>query len=419
ASLEYHGDGRFLKIHEKYVQLFKEPISFNDDDVGSRNDDGNGDDDGNGNGDDESNDKDGGNGDEKEEPVEDDGGNRDGNENGDGDDVDGGRKSSDAFTEKQVESTVKQSVDPTRKEKVVDEEAFEITCTPESYMQWLDENADFGDALNAIDEDLLRIEDSDAGPLTPERLATCASKASLSLEKRMVKPSSYLLSPYINKKMKTLSMFDGTLPSDEDKWEIFSAQVSAQFKDNVDGLALNGIDLAFFPICLFGHFYVVVFKFAKVTSMTILDNSDSGATYDSKYKEACEVLKKLFARHLKLYGHKRHASVGNLKEKIPKLKWKTKANFRDCGIFTMLHMESYIGETAKAWDCGLVAESKLQSDMLRCLRFKFATKILLHEVNVHARKMFELAKEFDKVKPQEKISIIVEAFKKREQRERN
>ncbi|GKB04789.1 hypothetical protein Tco_0832984, partial [Tanacetum coccineum] len=156
------------------------------------------------------------------------------------------------------------------------------------------------------------------------------------------------------------------------RWENFSAQVSAQFKDNVNGLALNGIDL-----------------------------------------------KKLFTRHLKLYGHQRHSKIQRLKAKILKMKWKTKTNFRDCGIFTMLHMESYIGQTAKSWDCGLVAESKLQCDMLRRLRFKYAIKILLHEINVHAPKMLELAKEFDKLDSREKLSIVVGAVKKREERERS
>nr|GEU40473.1 hypothetical protein [Tanacetum cinerariifolium] len=85
----------------------------------------------------------------------------------------------------------------------------------------------------------------------------------------------------------------------------------------------------------------------------------------------------------------------------------------------MHHMESYIGQTATTWDCGVVTESKLQCDMLRRLRFKFATKILLHELNVHAQKMLELAKEFDKVYAREKLSIVVEAVKKRDQRERS
>ncbi|GJT00275.1 hypothetical protein Tco_0821444, partial [Tanacetum coccineum] len=128
--------------------------------------------------------------------------------------------------------------------------------------------------------------------------------------------------------------------------------------------------------------------------------------------------KKFFARHLELYGHNRHARVGRLKPIILKLKWKTKGNFHDCGIFTLLHMESFNGGTAANWDCGLVVESELQYDMLRRLRFKFATKILLHEINVHAEKMLKLAKEFDKVDSLEKMSIIIEAVKNMEQRDR-
>ncbi|GKB88246.1 ulp1 protease family, C-terminal catalytic domain-containing protein, partial [Tanacetum coccineum] len=217
----------------------------------------------------------------------------------------------------------------------------------------------------------------------------------------------------------TKSMFDGTLSTYEEKWKSFAAEVSAQFKDNVGGLALSGIDLAFFPICFSGHFYVVVFSITNTTSMTILDNMDSGATYDSKYKQPCDLLKKLFASHLRLYGHERHSKIGRLKARIPKLKWKTKANVKDYGIFSMLHMESYMGQTAKTWDCGLVAESKQQCDMLRQLRFKFATKILLHEINVHAQKMIRYAEEFDKIMGFQKMCIVVDALKNREEREKN
>ncbi|GJW09171.1 hypothetical protein Tco_1571594 [Tanacetum coccineum] len=96
---------------------------------------------------------------------------------------------------------------------------------------------------------------------------------------------------------------------------------------------------------------------------------------------------------------------------------KDKENFHDCGIFTMLHMETFDGGPASNLDCGLLVESQLQRDMLRRLRFKFSTKILLHEINVHAGKMLELAKEFDKTDPVEKMAIIVDAFKKREERD--
>ncbi|PWA74618.1 hypothetical protein CTI12_AA249350 [Artemisia annua] len=184
------------------------------------------------------------------------------------------------------------------------------------------------------------------GLLTPEKMGTCASHESPINEKRLVKPSSYLLSPYMNKKTKilpkiskpefilgnifetnsgisiysvrvnmetlapgvdvdanTTSMFDGKLPSFDDKFEEFEKELSAQLKDNVGGLALDGIDL-----------------------------------------------QKLFASHLKLYAHRKHASIAKAKPKIANLKWRTKNNIRDCGIFTMLHMESYTGQAVGKWD---------------------------------------------------------------------
>ncbi|GJY83643.1 ulp1 protease family, C-terminal catalytic domain-containing protein [Tanacetum coccineum] len=131
---------------------------------------------------------------------------------------------------------------------------------------------------------------------------------------------------------------------------------------------------AFFPICFSGHFYVVVFSITNTTSMTILDNMDSGATYDSKYKQPCDLLKKLFASHLRLYGHERHSKIGRLKARIPKLKWKTKANVKDCGIFTMLHMESYMVKLLNRIS-GLVAESKQSCDMLRATKNQVAYQI--------------------------------------------
>ncbi|GKB61015.1 hypothetical protein Tco_0917201 [Tanacetum coccineum] len=65
-------------------------------------------------------------------------------------------------------------------------------------------------------------------------------------------------------------------------------------------------------------------------------------------------------------------------------------------------METFNGGPASSFDCELPAESQLQRDMLRRLRFKFVTKILLHEIIVHAEKMPELAKDFGRT-----ISVVL------------
>ncbi|PWA60240.1 Peptidase C48, SUMO/Sentrin/Ubl1 [Artemisia annua] len=86
----------------------------------------------------------------------------------------------------------------------------------------------------------------------------------------------------------TEAMVKGTIGKDE-QWDIFSAEISAHLK-NVDASKfLAEIELAFFPIQVSSHFYVVVFNIKKsVTSMIILDNSPQ--TYVAKYKDACDLL---------------------------------------------------------------------------------------------------------------------------------
>ncbi|GJV71841.1 RNA-directed DNA polymerase [Tanacetum coccineum] len=75
-------------------------------------------------------------------------------------------------------------------------------------------------------------------------------------------------------------------------------------------------------------------------------------------------------------------------------------------------MESYIGEPAARWDVGLCTESEKQVSLLRRMRFKIATNILLHELNIHSQKMFDLDFKFETENDEQtRISIIVNAIK--------
>nr|GEW75973.1 ulp1 protease family, C-terminal catalytic domain-containing protein [Tanacetum cinerariifolium] len=313
VSSDYPGDGKIVELQEKYIQVFGNPISF-DVDVDAGNDH-NRDDDGD---DDNDNDSDGN---EDEEEVNE--GDKDLNES----------NSSFGFSKISLDDfrndsslTGIESVDPTEQETIV-----EVNLPKECELG--DLIGDNSTTLEAMNQEI-----------TPVKLPT--QKASPGPKKG--RETFFLpLNPYMNKKTNLViqsksheihseshviysefhvihfeshskSMFDGTLASFDAKWESFSNQVNAQFKGNKGGLALGGIDL-----------------------------------------------KKLFARHLKQYGHIRHTQVAKVKQTIPKLKWKTKENFHDCGIFTMLHMETFDGGPASNLDCGLPVESQLQRDMLR------------------------------------------------------
>ncbi|PWA71205.1 hypothetical protein CTI12_AA282960 [Artemisia annua] len=107
----------------------------------------------------------------------------------------------------------------------------------------------------------------------------------------------------------------------------------------------------------------------------------------------------------------------NARGRVLHPKWKTNNNHVDCRVFAMIHMESYVGETVKNWDVGLCQESDKHVSLLRRMRFKIATKILLHELNLHSQKMYDLAFKFQEIDEQTRIWIIVNAIKNRAYRD--
>ncbi|GJV39151.1 hypothetical protein Tco_1417591 [Tanacetum coccineum] len=115
------------------------------------------------------------------------------------------------------------------------------------------------------------------------------------------------------------------------------------------------------------------------------DGSGSEEEYDKGndgYMTQMQGGKKLFARYLKEHKHLKHEA--KLRSHISKLKWQTAKNHVDYRVFVMLHMKSYIGDPIAKWDVGLCEESEEHVSLLRRMRFKISTKILLHKFNVHA-----------------------------------
>lgn len=99
------------------------------------------------------------------------------------------------------------------------------------------------------------------------------------------------------------------------------------------------------------------------------------------------------------------------------MKWRTKNNHVDCGVFLMLHMEIYNG--LKNWDCGLSLESQKQSTQLNLLRSRFAAKILLSDLNLLKNKFLKLVQEFEDKSEDERRKMILYAIANRDVREKN
>ncbi|GKC74444.1 ulp1 protease family, C-terminal catalytic domain-containing protein [Tanacetum coccineum] len=124
-------------------------------------------------------------------------------------------------------------------------------------------------------------------------------------------------------------------------------------------------------------------KDLEMSTIVIIDNSKMPMAYEAKYKEVCDVLKNMFSMHLKEVQHPRAKYVSNKKPTILKPKWGTKENNTYCGVFLMMHMENYNGETARNWNLEFPTEEKGNKyDMIK-MRMRFAAKMLTHEINLH------------------------------------
>ncbi|PWA52961.1 hypothetical protein CTI12_AA452110 [Artemisia annua] len=185
-------------------------------------------------------------------------------------------------------------------------------------------------------------------------------------------------------------------------------------KNNSTNRELNrGISLiriafitSFFPILVVEYFYVVVFNLKKTTINILNNNRNEATSYAADYKDICDLLITLFSRYLEGVGHKTSHVVATAVPHILKFKCTMEKNIQDSGIFSMHHMEMYMGEPFSKWDYGLVGKLEKQNLLLLRLRVKCASKFLLHEINVLARKVMLDFEEFHKYSPVSRKEII-------------
>ncbi|KAL8215732.1 hypothetical protein R6Q57_022569 [Mikania cordata] len=105
--------------------------------------------------------------------------------------------------------------------------------------------------------------------------------------------------------------------------------------------------------------------------------------------------KDVFANYLLSKDHPNTLKIYHLTSILLDLPWKTTKNRVDCGVFSMRHMETYMGGGVKKWMTGLHQESEAQSKQLNQLHFKYLCKILLSNVNILKDDVVVQAREHD------------------------
>lgn len=96
--------------------------------------------------------------------------------------------------------------------------------------------------------------------------------------------------------------------------------------------------------------------------------------------------------------------------KIPKMKWRTRDNKIDCGLYMIMHMEMFEGEIGLKWKTNILDERNRQyAEQIKRMRMRYAAKILLHDVNKNSKMMSDLALKFNEDhKDQEEQKKMVE-----------
>ncbi|VFQ90792.1 unnamed protein product [Cuscuta campestris] len=111
----------------------------------------------------------------------------------------------------------------------------------------------------------------------------------------------------------------------------------------------------------------------------ILDSSFAKAKKEERYEEMPSLVLKMLADFLEQQEFRNKAAfIHELKPERIGLPWSDAKQVYEYGVATIRHMETYKGDGAKGWDCGL---SKLNHKPHLVLRMMYCAAILLHEVN--------------------------------------
>nr|GMC78947.1 uncharacterized protein LOC109150412 [Ipomoea batatas] len=102
-----------------------------------------------------------------------------------------------------------------------------------------------------------------------------------------------------------------------------------------------------------GLFYVITVDMVQ-KRMFIIDNLSAPVSKEDKYGATPEVLKDLLSVFLDdevdfIY----RATVRRFVPTRMQMQWRDARNKVDCGVFAMRHMESFLGQSVNAWECGL------------------------------------------------------------------
>ncbi|KAG6411684.1 hypothetical protein SASPL_129768 [Salvia splendens] len=179
----------------------------------------------------------------------------------------------------------------------------------------------------------------------------------------------------VNEKCQLLSkMFEEDKPETFDRWKTISESIllAQKEKEALEDLAEfptfktpRFLDKVFFPVCANFHYYLVVYWMKKNT-IEIIDNNKPHKAMDPFENYLYILQKDMFEAYfiekkmLDISENVNKSSINFLH-----LEWATSTNNKDCGVYLMRHMETYVGKKGNEWDIGFSGRSVKIPQILR------------------------------------------------------
>ncbi|KAL4580449.1 hypothetical protein LXL04_016641 [Taraxacum kok-saghyz] len=142
-------------------------------------------------------------------------------------------------------------------------------------------------------------------------------------------------------------VFDETICLDK-RFKMFYNRMNEylfKFHPHID---FHQIDLVFYPIISYDHYYLIVFNFQNY-SCVIIDHIFSKESFYVTYGNIPYDLDMLFKLYLDSVKHSKRSQMKAVQRTKFIMSWMTRSNYTDCGIFLMRHMETYKGEELQDW----------------------------------------------------------------------
>lgn len=139
----------------------------------------------------------------------------------------------------------------------------------------------------------------------------------------------------------------------DEKCQGFVGAVTVEL-ENYPWITMKKMDLILFVVGRNEHYIIVCFNF-RLSSIDIIDNINDNSDMSDKYGPILNIMPEAFSRFLKIIDHPKANVVCNFRPQRLEMPWRTTKPNDHCGAYTMLHLETYMGDP-KNFKCCIEAD---------------------------------------------------------------